>query len=48
MNKPKCQECGKSDKVVKVRYGTKKLAYETDWECERCYCVVEVIKNYCK
>ena len=44
--KPKCQECGKRDKVVRVTYGTKRRIYEEDWECERCNVVVEVIKDY--
>ena len=46
MIKPKCQECGKTDKVVKAFYGRDNEVWEEDWECERCNCVVEVVKDY--
>jgi hypothetical protein len=43
--KIKCQECKKSDKVVKAYYliGKKKDYY---LECERCYCVVKRISTF--
>jgi hypothetical protein len=46
MRIPKCQVCGKSDMVIRATYGTKDFVYEEDWECERCYVVVKVIKDY--
>ena len=39
MPKPKCEECGKDDQVVRATYHDE-AAY---WECERCNCVVEPI-----
>ena len=46
MTKPKCKECGKSDKVVKAIYGAKVGLDDKYWECERCYCVVKRISKF--
>ena len=54
MLKPKCKECGKSDKVVVAIYG--KVVGLNDryvvglndryYECERCYTVVKRISKF--
>lgn len=44
--KPKCQQCRKTDKVVRAFYGSKNLAeiLWKGWECERCWTVVKEVK----
>lgn len=43
---PKCQYCGKADKVVVAHYGHESVRKDFYWECERCNCVVKRISKF--
>jgi hypothetical protein len=45
MTTPKCEMCGKSDKVVVAIYGRRRNPVWKGYECERCNCVVKELLN---
>lgn len=45
MEKPKCKECRRADKVVLVIYGPNSNPVWKGYECERCNCVVKELFN---